>query len=160
MIFPLMKILIFKEAQEETADEAAPYLYDYEKNKSEKKVSALKMAIIFLSIVFIIFLVLLIYTLIKRPAMAEEKVETKKEIVVETKKEPPVPVIPVPVEKKTETVKKKAEPAPVKKIQTSCCSCSEKLLSTGLKGVILSGISLLHITELPGNIKKLQKIII
>ena len=108
----------FKEAQEETADEAAPYLYDYEKNKSEKKVSALKMAIIFLSIVFIIFLVLLIYTLIKRPAMAEEKVETKKEIVVETKKEPPVPVIPVPVEKKTETLKKKAEPAPVKKIQT------------------------------------------
>lgn len=60
---------------DETADEAAPYLYDYEKNKSEKKVSALKMAIVFLSIVFLIFLVLLIYTLIKRPAMAEEEIK-------------------------------------------------------------------------------------
>ena len=106
--------------QDEDEKDEAQYLYNYEKNRSDKKVSILKMAIVFLSIVFLVFLVLLIYTIIKKPAAAEHEIkeETKKEIVVEAeKKTPEVSAVPVPAPaavEKTEPVKKKEVSEPVK----------------------------------------------
>ena len=120
-------------SQDETEEDEAQYLYKYEKSRSDKKVSALKMAIVFLSIVFLIFLVLLIYTIIKKPAAAEHQIkeETKKEIVVEAEKKkpeaPPVPA-PVPAEKKTVPEKKKEVPAAVITAEKkACCPGNRKI---------------------------------
>ena len=111
------------EFQDDIEKDEAQYLYNYEKNRSDKKVSILKMAIVFLSIVFLVFLILLIYTIIKKPAAAENRIkeETKKEIVIEQEKQKPeassLPV-PAPAEVvKTEPVKEKKAPAPVKKAE-------------------------------------------
>ena len=104
---------------DEVEEDESRYLYNYEKNRSDKQVSALKTAIVFLSIVFLIFLVLLIYTIIKKPAAAEFQIkeETGKEIVVETEKKMPeaLPVpapAPAPAEKKAEPAEKKEVPVP------------------------------------------------
>lgn len=62
---------------------AAEYLYDYKSDKSDKKASALKIAIVFLTIVFILFLVLLVYTYLNKPALSEDgiKEESPTEVV-------------------------------------------------------------------------------
>ena len=99
--------------EEDRSIDESSLLYDSGRNKGDRKIPALKLAVVFLSIVFLIFLVLLVYTIIKKPALAEEEIreEVKKEVVAEketVKKEPPV-IVPAEAEKKNET------PAAVKK---------------------------------------------
>ncbi len=82
------------------------YLYDYKDEKPDRKTTALKIAVVFLSVIFILFVALLVYTLVKKPALSKSESSSSQgiEVVVEDEVAKAVP-------EKQETVNTALPPA-------------------------------------------------